>query len=186
MSKKFLFPILSALLAMSAFSSVSSAQEKTVTTTVETVQPAPKRKGRAEPAPTVITTTTTVVTPPPPKEVVRKVYDEEMLKKLSKTLCTDGFKAYVGTDKKNVCKSKATTPDFAFSCVWDKDGPPAFAPTTQGPCNLDYAEHQGSIKIQKENFPSHPPLDYGLEAECCFRAAKGLEPAASAPAAPVK
>ena len=189
--KKFLFTILTAFLGTLMLCPVSYGQEKTVTTTVETIQPtpAPRRKGRRAPAPapTVVTTTTTVVTPPPPREVVRKVYDEETLKKISKTLCTEGFKAYVGTAKKNVCKSKAAMPDIAFTCVWNKKGPSAFAPTPQGPCNLDYAEHQGSIIMKKETFPDDPPLDYGVEAQCCFRAAKGFEPAThTAPAAPVK
>ena len=182
MLKKLSFSILSAYLGMLMFCPVLYGQAKTTTTTVETVQPAPARKGRrAQPAPVVTTTTTTVETPPAPKEIVRKVYDEDTLKKISDTLCAEGFKAYVGTDKKNVCKTNATAPDFDYSCVWQKKGPPAFAPSLQGPCNLDYAEHKGSIKIGRDNFPSHPPLDYGMEPQCCFRAAKGIEPPPSAP-----
>jgi len=77
-------------------------------------------------------------------------------------------------------------PDIAFTCVWNKKGPSAFAPTSQGPCNLDYTEHQGSIIMKKESFPDGAPLDYGVEAQCCFRAAKGFEPAILAPSASVK
>jgi hypothetical protein len=173
---------------------VAYAQEKTTTTTTTTVEavsqtqapvkkvskPVVRRKSAA-PAPKVeattiqSTTTTTEVIPPPPKEVVHKVYDEEMLKKMSKELCTDGFKAYVGGHKKNVCQSKAMAPDIAYTCVWDKDGPPAFAPSAQGPCNLDYTNHSGSIVIKKETFSSSPPLGYGTEVQCCFRPAKGIE-----------
>lgn len=125
----------------------------------------------------ISTTTTTEVAPPPPKEVVHKVYDEEMLKKMSKTLCTEGFKAYVGTDKKNICLGKATAPDIAYSCVWDKSGAAAFPASAEGPCNLDYTEHRGSIAVKKDLYANHPPLDYGKEAQCCFRPAKGIETA---------
>lgn len=169
---------------------ISYGQQSSTTTTTTTEQQTtiktPVKKPAAKPAaPAAVdtttlksTTTTTEVKPPPPKEVVRTVYDEETLKKMSDTLCTDGFKAYVGTEKKNVCMSRATTPDIAYSCVWDKDGTAAFAPTPKGPCNLDYVEHRGNVVIKKENFPDDPPLSYGKTAECCFRAAKGLETSA--------
>ncbi|MCC6273085.1 MAG: hypothetical protein IT572_06425 [Deltaproteobacteria bacterium] len=185
--------LLSASFCMLWLLPYAHAQEKTTTTTttVESVTQTPtaptttrrSKRVRRAPAPadttavTSTTVTTTEVKPPPPKEVVRKVYDEEMLKKMSKTLCTEGFKAYVGTDKKNVCMNRATPPDLAYSCVWDKKGTPAFAPTPQGPCNLDYTVHADKVTVKKDNFPSNPPLSYGMEAQCCFRAAKGLEPA---------
>jgi hypothetical protein len=194
MFKKIPFPILGLFLSGLLISPFSYGQEKTTTstTTVEqTTTQVPKkttthRKVRhvSKPAQPVeeqttsvtSTTTTTEVKPPPPKEVVHKVYDEEMLKKMSNTLCTDGFKAYVGGDKKNICLSKATPPDIAYSCVWSKKGTQAYAPTPQGPCNLDYTEHRGGITVKKDNFAKNPPLSYGTEAQCCFRAAKGLEP----------
>jgi hypothetical protein len=122
------------------------------------------------------TTTTTEVKPPPPKEVVHKVYDEDSLKKMSKTLCTDGFKAYVGAVKQNVCGTRVNAPDIAYTCVWDKDGNPAFAPTASGPCNLDYTKHQGSVVITKDAYKD-PPLTYGTQAQCCVRPAKGVEAA---------
>jgi len=195
MIRKLPMTLLSASFCMLWFLPCAQAQEKTTTTTttVESVTETPKaptttrrskRVRRPAPAPadtttavTSTTVTTTEVKPPPAKEVVRKVYDEEMLKKMSKTLCTEGFKAYVGTDKKNVCMNRANPPDIAYSCVWDKKGTPAFAPTPQGPCNLDYTVHADKVTIKKDNFPSNPPLSYGVEAQCCFRAAKGLEPA---------
>jgi hypothetical protein len=160
----------------------------TTTTTIEqtTQTPPPTRHKKAKPAAKPVdtttsvrsTTTTTEVTPPPPqKEVARKVYDEEALKKM--TICAEGFKSYVGSDDKNICRGRATPPDIAYTCKWDKKGPPAFAPTTQGPCSLDFTEHRGGIAIKKDNFPSSPPLSYGTQVECCFRAAKGLEPSAS-------
>ena len=180
----------SLLLAFLAF-----GQEKTTTTTttIESVQtkapassgktkhvakPAAKPAAKAETTSVMSTTTTTEVKPPPPKEVVHKVYDEKTLEKMSDGLCSNGFKAYVGSEKKNVCRVQATAPDIAYSCVWDKDGPQAFAPTEQGPCNLDYTEHRGTITINKEKFPDNPPLKYGMEAQCCYRPAKGLETAA--------
>jgi hypothetical protein len=159
----------------------------TTTTTIEqtTKTPPSTKKRVSKPAAKPVeqttiqsTTTTTEVTPPPPqKEVVRKVYDEEALKKM--TICVEGFKSYVGSNDKNVCRGKATPPDIAYTCKWDKKGPPAFSPTQQGPCSLDFTEHRGGIVIKKDNFPSGPPLSYGTQVECCFRAAKGLEPSAS-------
>ncbi|MFO1519446.1 MAG: hypothetical protein U1F57_07305 [bacterium] len=184
MPKKAMLPLLGLSLVLWGVPS-AQGQQTTSTTTVEatTVQKPAVKKGKRTVAPaeetTTTSTTTTTTTPPPPKEVVHKVYDEEMLKKMKDNLCTDGFKAYVGSDKKNVCRAKAAAPDFAYSCVWDKKGPAAFAPTEKGPCNLDYTEHRGSVKIQKENYPSSPPLSYGMEAQCCYRPAKGLEPVSS-------
>jgi|GEM_PF-1373241 len=199
MLNKLSFSILSAsfgaLLAVPFAYGQTTVPEKTTTTTIEqtttvTPAPTPTKKRVTKPvkaAPvakpveqtTTIQSTTTEVKPPPKKEVVRKVYDEETLRKMKDNLCTQGFKAYVGSDEKNVCMGKASPPDIAYSCIWHKKGAGAFAPTAQGPCSLDYAEHKGSIVIMKENFPHDAPMDYGMEAQCCFRAAKGLEPAAS-------
>jgi hypothetical protein len=193
MFQKMTFLSLSAFLALCFGANLASAQEKstTTTTTVEAVTtktPAPVKKAKpvhrspaakpVESTQVMSTTTTTEVVPPPPtKEVVHKVYDEEMLKKMSKTLCSDGFKAFVGTDKKNVCLGRATVPDIAYSCVWDKSGAAAFPANAQGPCNLDYTEHRGSIMIKKDTYRDNPPLGYGKEAQCCFRPAKGIETA---------
>ena len=196
MLRKISFCLLTTALGAFLFSPMASAQEKsttTTTTTIEatTVKPAPApakksvapkpvvKKAPAAPATTATsvtstTTTTEVVKPPPPPQMVaRKPYDEETLEKMRETICAPGFKAYVGTDKKNVCLTKATAPDIAYSCVWDKDGPPAFAATTQGPCNLDFTEHRGRVVIKKETFADDPPLSYGKEAICCYRAAVG-------------
>lgn len=194
MFKKIPFSILSASFAMLMISPIAFGQSTTTsTTTIETVQtkPAPVKKSsrpvkkpvaaKPAPAPTTTsvmsTTTTTEVKPPPPKEVVNTVYSEDQLDKMSNQLCAEGFKAYVGNEKKNVCKSKATTPDFAYSCVWDKDGPAAFAADAKGPCNLDHVEHKGSVIITRDNFADDAPLKYGSEALCCFRPAKSLESA---------
>jgi hypothetical protein len=114
----------------------------------------------------------------------RKVLNEDALKKISSSLCTKGFKAYVGTNKKNVCQSKASSPDIAYSCIWKKKGTPAYSPTLQGPCNLDYTEHRGNIITKDRFWPyppssygveprSNPPSSYGVEAQCCYRAAVG-------------
>jgi len=194
MLNKALFSILSLSLGTFLFSTISYGQTTSTTTTSTTVQETTKkattstRKKAVKPAATAkpvdsttvyqSTTTTTEVKPPPPKEVIHKVYDEEALKKMSKTLCTDGFKAYVGSAKANVCSTRAAAPDIAYSCVWDKDGNPAFAPTASGPCNLDYTKHQGSIVITKDAFKD-PPLSYGKEAQCCVRPAKGVETSSS-------
>jgi len=107
------------------------------------------------------------------KEEPRKVYDEETLKKMEHNICAQGFKAYYGSSEKNICRSKASPPDMAYTCMWDKKGPPAFAATSAGPCNLDYTEMQGKIVVDKSTFPHDNPFDYGTEVECCFRAAKG-------------
>jgi hypothetical protein len=195
--KKSLF-ILSAFFGILGVAIFSYGQEKTTTTTTTveqatvTSQPpsktstvrkkSTKKTTSAKPVDTstsVISTTTTTVTPPPPKIVPRTVYDEETLKKMSPHICTDGFKAYVGTAKKNVCLKQATPPDIAYSCVWNKKGTPAYASTQQGPCNLDFTEHHGSITIKKDEYASDPPLPYGTEAQCCFRASKGPEVPAS-------
>ncbi|MBF0104403.1 MAG: hypothetical protein HQM16_03645 [Deltaproteobacteria bacterium] len=123
---------------------------------------------RSKPVLTKETTTVTI------KEgALRTVLDEDALKKMLDSLCVDGFRAYVGNDKKNVCQSKATTPDIAYSCIWKENGNAAFAPTDQGPCALDYAEHKESVIITKDDYTASPPLAYGTEAQCCFRAAQG-------------
>jgi len=196
MIKKLISPLMGISLGVLLVANFAIAQEKTTTTTTTveattTKAPAAHRARpvakpvAAKPAATntstsvMSTTTTEVVQPPPPiqKEVVHKVYDEEMLKKMSDSLCTEGFKAYVGQDKKNVCASHAAPPNIAYSCVWDKKGTEAFAPTQQGPCSLDYTDHNGTVIIKKENFANDPPLDYGKQAECCVRPAKGIESA---------
>jgi len=194
MIRKFIPIFLSATLGMLWISAPSFSQTTTSTTTVDStttktavvpVKKAPVHRRTTtvtkpvQESTSVTSTTTTVVPPPPPpqKEVVHKVYDEEMLKKMQNTLCGQGFKAYVGLDKKNVCSNQATAPDIAYSCVWDKKGAAAFEPTEQGPCSLDYTVHKGSVTIKKELYKDNPPLDYGKEAQCCFRAAKSLETA---------
>lgn len=167
MLKKRLFIISTLVFTLLVFSKVSLTETKTTVeeTTTQTTVPTGKRN---KPVTTSSTSTTEVVTKTQP----RKVLDEEALKKMSNTLCTDGFKSVVGVDKKNVCQGKAAAPDIAYSCVWNKKGAAAYAPTEQGPCSLDFAEHRGSIVITKEDYSSSPPLPYGTEVQCCFRAAK--------------
>lgn len=118
---------------------------------------------------TPVTTTTSIT-----KEGdVRKVLDEDALKKMADGLCVEGFKAYVGNDNKNICQGQADAPDIAYSCVWHEDGNAAFAPTPEGPCSLDFVEHRKSLIVTKNEYTASPPLPYGTEAHCCFRAAQG-------------
>ncbi len=137
-------------------------------TTIETKVPVKKVAKKAKPIETTTTTLTVVKEPEP-----RAVLSQDTLKKIQNTMCADGFKAYIGNDKKNVCGGKATAPDIAYTCVWKSKGPMAFAPTHKGPCNLDFAEHQGDMSVTREKFSSSPPLKYGTDAQCCYRAAKG-------------
>lgn len=139
------------------------------TTTQQTTSTAP-RPAVKKAAPVTTTNTTTVTTK---QGDLRTVLDEDTLKKMSDTLCVTGFKPYYGNDDKNVCQGKATVPDLAYSCVWKEDGNAAYSPTTQGPCGLDTAEHKGSIVVTKNDYENSPPLSYGTEAQCCFRAAQG-------------
>lgn len=171
--------LLGAMLGIALSASHSYGQEKTSTTTSTTVeqsstqvQPVTRTKkaksrsrsgASAATAESISTTTTTVtqVESAPQPMVPRKTYDAETLKKISHTICTEGFKAYIGQDKSNLCMGKASPPDIAYSCVWTKKGTPVYPGTPQGPCNLDYTEHRGSVSVK------------GTEAQCCFRAASG-------------
>lgn len=143
--------------------------EQTTTQTTSTA-PRPAARPVKKAAPVTTTSTTTLTTQ---AGELRKVLDEDALKKMSDSLCVEGFKAYVGNVDKNVCQGKAIVPDIAYSCVWKEKGSAAYAPTTQGPCALDYSEHAGSIIVAKTDYKSSPPLSYGTEAQCCFRAAQG-------------
>ncbi len=145
-------------------------QTTTQTSTTAPKKVVPRTPKKATPVTTTTSNTTTLTTK---SGDLRLVLDEDALKKMSDTLCVDGFKSYVGNDKKNVCQSKATVPDIAYSCVWKEEGNAAYAPTDKGPCRLDYSEHQQSITVTKNDFSSSPPLPYGSEAQCCFRAAQG-------------
>jgi hypothetical protein len=147
--------------------------EQTTTQTTSTAprpaaRPAPRPVAKVAPVTTSSTTTVTVK-----NGDLRKVLDEDALKKMSDSLCTEGFKAYVGNDKKNVCQGKAEVPDLAYSCVWNESGNAAYSPTEQGPCSLDYSVHKDSIVVTKNEYTANPPLSYGTEAQCCFRAAQG-------------
>ena len=123
---------------------------------------------------TVIVPAGQPITTAPADVKPRKVYDQEMLKKMVETLCAEGFEAYVGDQGKNVCRNWATPPDIAYTCVWDKKGPPAYPASTQGPCNLDYAVHRGDIIITRDQYKDgNPPLDFGKQVQCCYRAAAG-------------
>lgn len=144
----------------------TTVEQTTTQTTTAAPRPVVRPVRRAAP----IRTTTTVTVK---DGELRRVLDEDALKKMSGSLCVDGFKAYVGNDGKNVCQGKANSPDIAYSCVWRENGNAAYAPTPQGPCSLDYAEHTVSVLITKTEFMAYPPLPYGTEAHCCFRAAQG-------------
>lgn len=154
-----------AILALSFSASLAYGQTS-ITTTTQTKSPRIHHKK----AITTTTSDTTVVTPAEPRQVL----SQEMLKKISSTICTPGFHAYVGNEKKNVCQNKATAPDLAYSCVWDSKGTEAYKPSAKGPCTLDFAEHADKVVITKSDYKSSPPLKYGVEAQCCFRAAKGF------------
>ncbi len=172
MFKKILLVAVSVALGTFVISQQSygaSTTNTTVQSTQHTVTTTPTaKKAKVVVPPTVETTDTTVTTTP---ATSRPVYDQASLKKMD--VCTDGFDAKVGNDKKNVCLGKATAPDVAYSCIWRKKSESAFPSTPQGPCNLDNSEHRGTIVITKADYKSSPPLSYGTKAECCFRAAKG-------------
>lgn len=145
----------------------------TSTTSTTTVKTAP-------PATTTSTTTTgpAVVVPGAQPAATtsgapRAVLDQEALEKMGDAVCAPGFDAFVGNQNKNVCRSWANAPDIAYSCVWDKEGPPAYSATAQGPCKLDYTENRGSVVITKQQYKSNPPLDYGKTAYCCYRSSTG-------------
>ena len=174
MSKKMLSTALSALFGILLFSPLAHAEQKVTTTEATTTQTTttPSSSKKATPVTTTITRATVTKASEPKLQLdSRTVLDEEALKNMSDTLCTEGFKAYVGSEKRNICQRQVTAPDIAYSCVWDKDGNAAYAPTPQGPCSLDFTEHKGSIIITKNDF-SNPPLAYGTEAQCCHRAAQ--------------
>ncbi|MDO8520243.1 MAG: hypothetical protein Q7T11_08800 [Deltaproteobacteria bacterium] len=167
---------LGALFCAPLYAADTYNSKKTTTveqTTTQTTSTAPRPAARPKKVAPVTTTTSSTTTLTTKDGDMRKVLDEKALKKMSKSLCVTGFKAQVGSGKKNVCQNKATAPDIAYSCVWKEKGDAAYAPTNQGPCSLDYSEHQGSIVITKSDYASSPPLRYGAEAQCCFRAAQG-------------
>ncbi len=149
----------------------TTVEQTTVQTTSTAPAPAPVKKAAPTTPLTTTTTNTTTLTTKPGE--LRKVLDEAALKKMSDSLCVKGFKPYVGNDTKNVCQGLAVVPDLAYSCVWTDAGSAAFAPTVQGPCTLEYAEHKKSLIITKTDYSTSPPLPYGTEAQCCFRAAQG-------------
>jgi hypothetical protein len=119
----------------------------------------------------ITTTQTTVETRP------RAVYSPKAIKKMASAgaLCAQGFKAYVGNDKKNVCQVNAEPPDLAYTCVWKEKGPASFAATSAGPCTIDYAEYKEKLPMDRSHYKSSPPFAYGTDVHCCFRAAEGTE-----------
>ena len=180
MYKKMSVTALCLVLGFLLGSNLCYGQNTTNTTTEKIIAPTKKAAAKVE------TTETTVTTTP---AAARPVYDQATLKKMNDTLCVKGFDAKVGNDKKNICSGKAALPDMAYSCIWMEKGEGTFAPTLQGPCNLDNAEHRGNIIITKADYKSSPPLHYGTKAECCFRAAKGpatTSSASSTTTAPLK
>lgn len=157
------------VLAVSLSATLAYGQASTTTTTTETKAPVVHKKAAVK-AKMTTTSETTVTTPAEPRQVL----SEDMLKKISSTICAPGFKAHVGSDRKNVCQNKATAPDIAYSCVWAQKGTEAYKPSAKGPCTLDFAEQVEKVVITKSDYKSGPPLKYGVEAQCCFRAAKGM------------
>lgn len=151
----------------------TTVEQTTVQTSTTAPRPAVRAVKKAAPVIPVTTTTSNTTTLTTQEGDLRKVLDEDALKKMSDSLCAESFKAYVGNDGKNICQGKATVPDIAYSCIWKGEGNAAYAPTPQGPCALDFSEHAGSIIVTKDDYSSSPPLSYGTEAHCCFRAAKG-------------
>lgn len=172
MYKKTLLSILtlslSAALVSSAFAQSSTTSNTTTITTTQSKSPVARH--HAKKAAPLITDTTVTSTPAEPRQVL----SQDMLKNIKGTICSPGFRAYIGNDKKNVCQSKATSPDLAYSCVWDSKGTEAYKPSSKGPCMLDFAEQVDKVVMTKSDYKSSPPLKYGVEAQCCFRAAKGL------------
>jgi hypothetical protein len=175
MNQKMTVSMISAFFGILLLSPVTYGEDTTTQVQQVTTQTIPPAKVVKKTAPIKVTTTTTSTTND--TTMPRQVLDEDALKKMGDSVCTDGFRAYVGNDSKNVCQSKASSPDLAYSCVWKDNSNAAYPPTNQGPCALDYAEHRESVIVTKEDF-SNPPLSYGTEAQCCFRAAQG-PPAAS-------
>lgn len=165
MYKKILFSVLTLSLSVALVSSVAYGQSITTTTTTQSKARAIHHKK----AVTTISDTTVTTTPAEPRQVL----SQDMLKKNSSSICAPGFQAYVGNDKKNVCQNKATAPDIAYSCVWAQKGTEAYKPSAKGPCTLDFAEQLDKVVMTKSDYKSSPPLKYGVEAQCCFRAAKG-------------
>jgi len=153
---------------------LSYGEQKTTTveetSTQTTLTPASAKSKKAAPGTTTTTLNTKYTTTKEGEP--RIVLDQEALKKMSATLCIDGFKSYVSNDKKNICGGQVSAPDIAYSCVWNKKGEAAFAATSRGPCNLDFTQHVGSIVVTKTDYISRPPLPYGSEAHCCVREAK--------------
>ncbi len=143
----------------------SSANAGTTTSTTSTTTKA----GKKGPVTSTSVTTTETVVP-------HAVYDQKTLQKLADAaaLCTKGFDSHVGSNDKNVCQSKAQSPDIAYTCSWKEKGPAVFTETAQGPCTLDFAEHKGGMIISKEDYKSSPPLSYGTAVECCYRPASGV------------
>ncbi len=179
MYKKISLTVLSFTLGILLNSHLSYGQQKTTTveeTNTQTTSTPAAAKSKKEVPVTTTTTSNTKYTTTKEAEP-RIVLDQEALKKMSKTLCTEGFKSYVSNDKENICVGQAITPDLAYSCVWDKKGNAAYAATAKGPCNLDFTEHRGSIIVTKSYYTSRPPLPYGTEVQCCVRTAK--DPTAS-------
>lgn len=170
MYKRMLLVVLSVSIGSMVVVQQSYGESTTVQSSVQTVIPAKKKT-----AATVRTTDSIVTTTP---AVARPTYDQATLKKMDDTLCVKGFDAKVGNDNKNVCWNMAMSPDLAYSCIWTQKGEGAYAPTKQGPCNLDFAEHLGNIVITKADYKSRPPVPYGTTVECCFRGASG-EPTTS-------
>lgn len=185
MNKKYLALSLGVLFGIPFLGLAQAAEETTVqtTTTVPSVTSVPAKQqsqapkvttpkyySRRSSTPLVTTTTTTISSPTP---TPRKIYDEDLLKDISNTLCTDGYRAYVGNENKNVCQGKAESPDIAYTCVWKKKGPQVYPASMAGPCNLDYTDHMGEYAITREYYKRSPPLPYGSEVQCCFRAAAG-------------
>ncbi len=165
MFKKIALIVMVVALGTFVFSQLSFGEGTTTNTTQTITTPAKKT------AATTVETRTTTTKP----AAARPTYDCATLKKMDNTLCTEKFDAKICDDNKNVCRGTvpAGQGDIVYSCVFQKEGPATYAQTPQGPCNLDSAVHRGKADITKAEYKDNPPLKYGSQVECCFRAASG-------------
>ncbi len=100
---------------------------------------------------------------------------------ISQNLCAQGYKSYIGMDKKNICQNNPATPDNIYSCVLIESKTSAQNIDRPEPCNLNFAQNTGSLVVTQKN-TSYRPFAYGqearsydpspaksIEAQCCLR-----------------
>jgi hypothetical protein len=142
------------------------------TTVTPTAKPVVKKKRAVPMKEEIETKVITTTTPGEPRKAL-STEDLEKLERGNNLLCEEGYRSYVGDERKNVCFEKAKAPDIAYTCVYKKKGSPTFSDLKKGPCTLDFADYKSSIIITKELYPkgTRAPLDLGETAYCCYRAA---------------